>query len=295
VEYVVHGAAAAKPRAWARGEVLPGPATSPLSRLLSRLLATPEVARHYGRGQPQLTDELPLIYLLHPELFAARGVQGRPQRVLDPRDAAGILGAFSRLGREGRQRKRRVVLSPAELPPTSLQPDVRRRRRAIIRNNGRVEWLAQLLQCELHRHLGIYSIVGVKMALRAAELLNAPQHGMQVTSLASDRPPHSCLNDGLITAVGSTPGRGLFRAGPPGERIRARFSYNGRQVTLTLRQRRQQQVDRELARLRRRHGLSSPRYWAAVRRRGLEIWQSWHRTELFEEQLRERGPAAAPR
>lgn len=36
------------------------------------------------------------------------------------------------------------------------------------------EWTAVLLTNELHRHLGMWNIVGAKMGIRAMEVLTAP-------------------------------------------------------------------------------------------------------------------------
>ncbi len=60
------------------------------------------------------------------------------------------------------------------------------------------------------------------MGLRAAELLNAPPHAMTIVSSAPPTQPVSCLNDGLLVATGSTPGRGLF---PPARSARHRRGH----------------------------------------------------------------------
>jgi len=74
---------------------------------------------------------------------------------------------LAELMRRGRQLTLPVVLSNRPIPAEMLQEDVRQRSQSIIAANGEDEWFAMLLLNELHQHLGAYSIVGVKMGLRA--------------------------------------------------------------------------------------------------------------------------------
>ena len=136
---------------------------------------------------------------------------------------------------------------------------------------------------ELHDHLGAYSIIGVKMGLRAAELLNAPPHGLKVTSHVKPGPPLSCLNDGVIVATGSTPGRNLYFQGPIDETCaQVAFSYQGKTVNLTLKTEYQQQVRQHIQNLLKDYTIDDPEYWDGVRRKGFDIWENWHRLDLFE-------------
>jgi pyrimidine-specific ribonucleoside hydrolase len=131
--------------------------------------------------------------------------------------------------------------------------------------------------------LGAYSVLGVKMGLRAAELLNAPQHGMKIVSHVPARPPFSCLNDGLIISTGCTPGRLLFRHIPAAsERVAASFEYNGRRITLGLKAEYRQKLNSAFATLVSEHEREDHAYWHGVRQLGLEIWENWHRRDLFE-------------
>jgi len=276
--FVVADDAARKPSAWRdRGPAGDRP-TSPAATLFHDLLAPRAVLDHYLDALGPLHDELALLYVLHPELFAP----GPEPDTVVARDREDLLAVLDRILRRGRQPKRRVVLREGRLPDDVLRDDVRALRDAAVAAHGEDEWYAQLLVNELHEHLGAYSILGVKMGLRAAELLNAPPHAVQVISGAPAGPPISCLNDGLLVATGSTPGRGLFRHQPHGpDAVRAVFRYNGRSVVLELRDRYRQRIAAEIGRIRAAHGLENPAYWAEVRRFGLEIWRDWHRLDLF--------------
>jgi pyrimidine-specific ribonucleoside hydrolase len=184
----------------------------------------------------------------------------------------------------GRQAPERVARTQGGLPDDWLAADVRERRLAILRRNGAVEWELQLRVHEFHQHLGAWTVIGAKMGLRAAELLNAPPHAMQVVSHVPLVPPRGCLNDGLIVATGCTPGRGLFGCEPlkGDDATRATFRWLGKEVTLTLRTERAAQVAAEIRRLLAEHGLENPAYWEGVRAFALRVWEEWHRTEIFD-------------
>ena len=80
----------------------------------------------------------------------------------------------------------------------------------IIERHGLEEWKATLLTNEMHRHLGLWSIIGAKMGVRAREILNAPFDHLEVISFAGYQPPFSCLNDGIQISTGSSLGRGTI-------------------------------------------------------------------------------------
>ncbi len=279
LQFVAARESAPKPTAWNEAGPSIWRTTSVGDAFLERLLAEPEARRHYLETLGQLHDELAMLFVIEPGLFEASGFGD----VFTPREGATWALRLAELMRRGRQRKLRVVLVDQPLPADMLQPDIRERRDAIVAANGEDEWFAQLLLNELHEHLGAYSIVGVKMALRAAELLNAPPHAMTILSMTPPTQPVSCLNDGLLVATGSTPGRGLFhhQPGPPGT-VEATFDYNRKSVTLRLKNSYRDQIRSRISELLQHHSLSDPGYWEGVRVLGLDIWESWHRLDLFE-------------
>jgi len=273
------GLRARKPAGWVARKPEAGRITSQAARLLADLLASEKPGRHYIEQFPDFTDELAFLYLAEPALFQT-SVQGNRKVAKPVVDVASRLTAHLR---KGRQHRKRVVFGEIEWPPQMFQPDVRQHMEQIIRKNGETEWLAQVLMSEMHEHLGAYSILGAKMGLRAAELLNAPQHGMHVISHTHRCPPAGCLNDGLIVATGSTPGRGLFEfSADPLPGIQVTFEYNERRIRLSLRPEFQKRIRDFIAATRKSHSLEDPEYWRAIRSFGLEIWENWHRNDLFE-------------
>jgi len=291
LQFVESGPTAAKPEDWRQGKGPRGQGTSIGEGFVGCLFRDAAFREHYTQGTfASFTDELLLIACVDRNLFET--VATAPGRVasLRPRDRDGVAAVFLRVLSEGRQAKNRVVFTRGSLPDAILQPDVRLRKAGILARNGETEWFAQLLMNELHEHLGSYSILGVKMGIRAAELLNAPPHGMRVVSYSAAEPPVSCLNDGIIVATGSTPGRALFRHEPgPAASTRVSFRYNGREVVLSVKDEYRRKVQAGIDELRKTHTLEDAEYWEGVRKASLDIWENWHRRDLFD--VEQRSPA----
>jgi pyrimidine-specific ribonucleoside hydrolase len=175
-------------------------------------------------------------------------------------------------------------------PLSVFKEDIRPRIEAIRAKNGEDEWFSMILMNELHDHLGAYSIIGAKMGLRAAELLNAPPHSMDIVSFAPATQPVSCLNDGLTVSTGSTPGRVRFRHEPqPGNAVRASFAWNGRRLVLRLKSHYDARIRATIQELVSKYGLEDAVYWDGVRTFGLDLWENWHRRDLFEIESTEDG------
>ncbi|MBI4879347.1 MAG: nucleoside hydrolase [Planctomycetes bacterium] len=279
VEFVDPGNAAQKPAEWSEEPFRLGPGTALGETFLRRLLEPEEMRRHYLEGRASFDDELAFLYYTDSAFFQETEEPG----TFVPREARAAAEGIRRLLVRGRQAKPHAVLATGALPDALLQEDVRARRAAIVAKNGEEEWFAQVLASEMHEHLGAHSIIGVKMGVRAAELLNAPSHGLRVVSEAGAEPPASCLNDGLIVSTGATPGRGLFALSPQTPAAaRASFEMNGRTITLALRTDYEERIRAEIAALLAEHTLESDAYWLGVRRLGLDIWENWHRLELFD-------------
>ena len=169
----------------------------------------------------------------------------------------------------------------------ALPDDIQAIRQDTLNRFGTLEWDKCVLTNLVHGHLGIYSILGVKMGLRALELLEArPEHpGVRVHSFAGNVPPVSCMNDGLQIGTGSTLGRGLITV-EPCERPEAQFSYAGKVLRLSLKPEFARQIEAGVAGARERYG-EEPAYWQAVREMALEYWSTWDRQLIFNESFAE--------
>ena len=282
MDFIVSDSGATKPEDWTLDGIEIGPDTSVGECFFDELMADADVRRHYLQQFTRFHDELAQLYLVCPSCFAYQ----RTDSVLTARNRREIGSLFEHCLATGRQGKPGVVLAFDSLPDSALHHDLVERRDRIIAKNGRDEWVAQLLMNELHEHLGAYSIIGVKMGLYAGELLNAPRHSMTVVSHSAASPPVSCLNDGIIVSTGCTPGRVLFthEPGPPGS-TEVVFTYHDRTIALSLKPKYRDAIRTEIMSLLKEHTLEDAAYWEGVRRFGLDLWENWHRRDLFEVRL----------
>jgi len=154
----------------------------------------------------------------------------------------------------------------------------------IIARHGLEEWKACLLTNEFHRHLGIYSLIGAKMGTRARELLQAPFDTLEVISLAGNKPPLSCLNDGLQVSTGASLGRGMItiseneKQPQPG----AMFTFQKHKLTLKLKKKIVDQVKSDIQAAVNKFGGLNQAYFAHVRQLSIEYWLKLDRKEIFE-------------
>jgi pyrimidine-specific ribonucleoside hydrolase len=170
-----------------------------------------------------------------------------------------------------------------------LRPDVAAIADEALSRHGREEWNSVLLTNELHRHLGIYSILGAKMGIRARELLFAGLDELTVVSCAGTAPPLSCLTDGLQVATGATLGRGTISVHPRESRPGAIFRKGERAVDLRIKDGVVARVREDIQTCIAEHGALTPAYWAAVRALALRYWLEMVRAEIFDESWCEDG------
>ena len=94
--------------------------------------------------------------------------------------------------------------------PEMYTYDVRKILDSAMARYGAEEWKACVMTDEFHGHLGVFSIVGAKMGIKARELFGVGPDILKVTTYAGTKPPYSCLNDGIQVSTGATIGQGLI-------------------------------------------------------------------------------------
>jgi inosine-uridine nucleoside N-ribohydrolase len=150
-------------------------------------------------------------------------------------------------------------------------------------NFGMDEWVACAMTMELHRHVGIYALIGAKMGIRAREYFGTGVDEMFVTSFAGSTPPFSCMNDGLQVSTGATLGHGLIRlAANDDVAPKAEFEYLGQKISISLKNSYKNQIKQEIKEASMLYGLNSNSYWELVRLRTLYYWSHWDRNEIFD-------------
>lgn len=225
-------------------------------------------------------DDMVPLFLHYPDLFINR-VAGTISDS-SPADFPGLREAVVRILKRETIIENQVIRSIPTDPSfyfDDLQPFVTR----IIEKYGRDEWFAGVIANELHRHLGIYTIVGVKMGIRAREYFNTGVDEFHAVSYAGSIPPLSCMNDGVQVSTGATPGHGLLTVRNDTVLMpMVDFSYLNTTIRITLRPDLAEKIGSELKEINFVYGLDSNIYWELVRRNAIRYWLELDRHEIFE-------------
>jgi pyrimidine-specific ribonucleoside hydrolase len=182
----------------------------------------------------------------------------------------------------GESQDRSIVLLSFPTDSTWFASDVAAISRDIIKRHGEKEWRLLVLTNEFHEHLGIYSILGAKMGLRAREYFNVGIDELHIESFAGSTPPLSCMNDGLQVSTGATLGHGTIKVTGNTPFPRATFRFKDRQVTLTVKEEFRTWIRDEVKHGVETYGLDSEAYWEYIRSLALNYWLAYSRFEIFD-------------
>ena len=148
---------------------------------------------------------------------------------------------------------------------------------------GLEEWEAVVLTHEFHQHIGIYTVLGAKMAVRAREVLEAPMRTVVVAAETGTAQPLSCMVDGLQVGLGSTLGQNLIRVPEQKEpKVAAQFTYKERTVRLSLKPEFEARIGQIIQDARTQYGNLTPAYFHAVGHASYSVWADFDRKEIFE-------------
>lgn len=233
----------------------------------------------------EATDEMTALFLHYPELFINKTLGNISD--FFPSDAQGLMESTIRILKGETVAKNQVIKEmPAD--PSFYFDDIRGSVSEIINKYGMDEWISGVLANELHRHLGVFAIIGVKMGIRAREYFNTGVDEFSVKSFAGSIPPVSCFNDGLQVSTGATPGHGLLTViNDQPSSPSAEFTYLNRKIRLILKSEITDKITAELKEINFVYGLDSNTYWELVRKNTIKYWLNLDRHEIFEiEELR---------
>jgi len=152
----------------------------------------------------------------------------------------------------------------------------------IIDRHGLEEWKATLLTNEMHRHLGLWSLIGAKMGVRAREVLDTPFDAIKVVSFAGYKPPFSCINDGIQISTGASLGRGTISNTLLGQ-PEAIFVYHEKRFLMAPKPEIRATVKQVIKDLSEKYGFQSPRYFEELDKVSVKYWLEWKRDEMFVE------------
>ncbi|MEW6379915.1 MAG: nucleoside hydrolase [bacterium] len=180
-----------------------------------------------------------------------------------------------------------VILEQYPTNPGDFREDLRPLIPKIIAVHGVEEWKAALLTNELHRHLGIYSIFGAKMGIRAREILGASLDELSVESMAGLKPPVSCMNDGLQVSTGASLGRGTIRVIEEKALPEATFVFGSKKLHMRIKDDILKRIQADIKDIVQRFGSLTPQYFEEVRKLSFRYWADMNRSQIFEETLGE--------
>jgi pyrimidine-specific ribonucleoside hydrolase len=226
-------------------------------------------------------DEMVPLLLHFPELFSEAG-RDNDDTYFAPKDLMRMRDAAVRLIKgETVERMQVIKTMPADTSfyMHDIQPFV-----TDIRNKyGEDEWTSGVIANELHRHLGVFAIIGVKMGIRAREYFCTGVDEMSVTTHAGAIPPLSCMNDGIQVSTGATPGHGLLTVSTEKPFFAAAdFTHKDITIRITLKKELADKVSGELKEINFIHGLDSDIYWELVRKNSIKYWLQFDRHEIFD-------------
>ncbi len=235
------------------------------------------------QGYKSLWDDLVPVYLMSSMTFTIDSSSEYDNvRMVTPVDLSQINTQIIDILNVNKNVSSKIFLGfPAD--PELFQEDVAEVMNEIIRKHSLEEWKIGVLANELHGHLGIYAIIGVKMGLRAREFFNIGIDDIKIVTYAGRKPPLSCMNDGLQASTGGTLGHGLiFLADDSRTMPMALFSYKDRTVLIKLKDEYVNIVRNDIMKCISEHGDLTEPYWSCVRRLAIEYWLEWDRNIIFD-------------
>ena len=255
-----------------------------LGEILYKVYSQPAVLEKLNQRHFRLCDDLVALYLTNPELFDINPMmQNTKIRYNQDYNIIGVREAINDMIRGVYTSERNIVFNTFPNSREMFTYDVRQIMDSAIARYGYDEWKANVMTDEFHGHLGVFSIVGAKMGIKARELFGVGPDQLEVTTFAGTRPPYSCLNDGIQVSTGATLGQGLIKISNDSvRRPEALFSYKGRTIKISLKKDYLQQVDADIDEGIVKFGLMDDGYWKLIRRNALKYWLGWDRNKIFD-------------
>jgi pyrimidine-specific ribonucleoside hydrolase len=255
-----------------------------LAGVLNYVHSQRPVAEKLKENHFRLSDDLVAIYLTNPELFSINTMTGKLNvRYATDYDLAGVREVISDMIKGNYTAGRNIVFGGFPTGREMFRYDIRPIIDSAIALYGMDEWKANVMTDEFHGHLGVFSIVGAKMGIRAREYFGVGPDLLTVTTDAGTKPPYSCLNDGIQVSTGATLGMGTIHLSSDTiTRPSAIFTFKGRSVRITLKKEYLDKVDADINEGIVKFGLMDDGYWKLIRHNALKYWLEWDRNKIFD-------------
>lgn len=260
------------------------PAKTTLASLFCEVHSEKPVAEKLNQNHFRMADELAAIYLVSPELFDVTPLLYNVHiRYNKDYNVTAVREVMQDMIDGNYAPAENVVFNAFPEKRELFAYDVRQIMDSAICRYGHEEWKANVMTDEFHGHLGVYSIVGAKMGIKARELFGVGPDMLEAVSFAGLKPPYSCLNDGIQASTGATLGMGTIRVDTVSvTRPEAIFTYKGRSFRISLKPEYLKQVDADITEGIVKFGLMDDGYWKLIRRNALRYWLEWDRNKIFD-------------
>jgi pyrimidine-specific ribonucleoside hydrolase len=259
-------------------------ANTALSHVLYNVYSQPAVFERLNQHHFRLCDDLIPIYLTNPELFdITTGKDNFKVRHNKDYNAASVKEAIADMIKGTYVVGKSIVFNDFPRKREMFTYDVREIMDSAIARYGLDEWKANVMTDEFHGHLGVFSIVGAKMGIKAREIFGTAPDELEVISYAGNHPPYSCLNDGIQVSTGATLGMGTITIAPDSIKYpMALFKYKNKTIRISLKKEYLNKVNSDIAEGIVKFGLMDDGYWKLVRRNALKYWIDWNRNQIFD-------------
>jgi pyrimidine-specific ribonucleoside hydrolase len=255
-----------------------------LASILRNVFSQPVVVEKMQQNHFRLCDDLVAIYLTNPELFDINILTDELNvRYNKDYDVPGVRQAITDMINGTYFSEKNIVFNRFPIQHEMFNYDIRPIIDSAIARYGYDEWKANVMTDEFHGHLGVFSIVGAKMGIKARELFGVGADLLEVTTYAGTKPPYSCLNDGIQVSTGATLGMGTIHLVSHGKtRPAAIFTYKNRSIRISLKKEYLEQVDTDIKEGIMKFGLMDDGYWKLIRHNALKYWVEWDRNKIFD-------------
>ena len=255
-----------------------------LATIIYNVHSQPVVLEKLKQNHFRLCDDLVALYLTNPELFGINIMTDKLNiRYTKDYNVLGVKEAICDMINGNYVSESNVVFNRFPNQREMFNYDVRPIIDSAIARYGIDEWKANVMTDEFHGHLGVFSLVGAKMGIKARELFGVGPDMLEVTTYAGSKPPYSCLTDGIQVSTGATLGVGTINLATDNEvQPKAVFTHKGRSVQISLKKEYLQKVDADINEGILKFGLMDDGYWKLIRRNALKYWVEWDRNKIFD-------------
>lgn len=149
------------------------------AKLMAKIHRLPSVLARIRLGHIKLWDDLIPVYISNPGIFVREKIRNQLSllKISETNTGAVRKTILKILSGIPISHGANVVFLDFPRDTALLKADLRDEVGKIIAEHGEEEWRACVLTSEIHRHLGIYSLVGAKMGLRAREVFGVGPTG----------------------------------------------------------------------------------------------------------------------